>query len=190
MASKTRPERPKPVTFYDARLIWPNFSGVEKRYNDAGDRNFHIVLDEPTYQAMLSDGWNVKVKEARKLVNGESVPDPDAEPLYVLKVDCGFNPNARPPKVVLVTAGGRKQTILGVHPDGTQHPDEINVLDLVEREKVDVIITGGVWGPNRDGEYGIKAWLKTIYVTQREDELELLYAETEDIPDQPGVHFE
>lgn len=191
MATKIRPNRPAPVTFKDARLMWVNFSGEARQYNDAGDRNFHVVLDEETYQAMLNDGWNVKMKPAKKLVNGEYVLDPDSPPLYVLKIDVGFNPNARPPKVVLVTKGGRKQTILGVHPDGSIHPDEVNVLDLVEREKVDLIITGGVWGPNRDGEYGIKAWLKTIYVTQREDELELLYAETEDIvDDRVGVHFE
>lgn len=188
MATKIRPERPAPVKFLDARLIWVNFSGEAKQYNDPGDRNFHIVLDEATYNAMLADGWNVKKKPAR---DKHGQLDPDAEPLYVLKVDVGFNPNARPPKVVLVTKGGRKQTILGVHPDGSVHPDEVNVLDLVEREKVDLIITGGVWGPNASGEYGIKAWLKTIYVTQREDELELLYAETEDIADEPvGVHFE
>ena len=187
MASTTRPERPAPKTFYDARLIWANFSGEARQYNDAGDRNFHIVLSPEDFEAMKAEGWNVKMKPATRIENGVRVLDPDAEPLLVLKVDVGFNPNARPPKVVLVTAGGRKQTTLGVHPDGSVHPEEINVLDLVEREKVDVIITGGVWGPNSNGEYGIKAWLKTIYVTQREDELEMVYAEAAGDLDEVGT---
>jgi hypothetical protein len=161
-----KPDNLRPVTFDNARIIWRNFSGNEKLYNDAGNRNFNLVLDEQTYLAMKADGWNVKKKEPR---------EEGGEPLYHVEVTVSFR-GKFPPKLVLVTSSG--QTRLAVRPDGTIDADEINILDMVEIEKVDLILNPR-WWEGQAGS-GIKAYLKTIFVTQREDELEKRYAELED----------
>lgn len=170
--------RLRPVTFEDARLIWKNFSGVEKQFNEAGNRNFHLILDEATYQAMKADGWNVKRKEPR---------EEGADPLFHVEVAVSFRPGTRPPKCVLVT--GDKQTVLGQHIDGTIHADEINIFDMVAIKKIDLIINPYYWEAN--GNSGIKAYLKTIYVHQELDELEAKYIqEAEDQPQYDGPRFE
>lgn len=167
-----RPNNLRPVTFDNARILWRNFSGAEKMYNEAGNRNFHLVLDEATYNAMKADGWNVKRKEPR---------EEGGEPLFHVEVTVSFR-GQYPPKLVLVTSAG--QTQLGIGPGGTIDADEINILDMVEIEKVDLIINPRYWEGQAGS--GIKAYLKTIYVTQREDELERRYNSMEE---SGGVQF-
>ena len=53
------------VQFNDARIVYRNFSGVGNAYNREGDRNFAIVIpDDEAKDALLSEGWNVKIKAA------------------------------------------------------------------------------------------------------------------------------
>ena len=148
------------VLIEGARIIRRNFSGREELYNPAGKRNILVLLeDEQLVKDMIQDGWNVKTLRPRE--EGE-------EPGHAIKVTIAFK--ARPPKVVMITSKNR--TELG--------QDEIGMLDFVRFKLVDLIFVPYKWTVERTGEEGISAYLKTMYVTIDEDELELKYAE--DLP--------
>lgn len=150
----------------DARLIFRNFAGKEGRYNREGDRNFCVLLDEQTAQAMERDGWNVKALRARE--------EDDPEQPYI-QVSVGFK--IRPPRVILITHGGR--TLID--------EDTIEILDWLDIKTVDLTIRPYQWSVG--GKDGIKAYLKTMYLTIHEDPLDLKYADVESLPARAGrVH--
>lgn len=146
------------VLFEDARIIFRNFAGNEGPMNAAGDRNFCVVLTDPDVaEQMAADGWLVK--------QGKESPDGDVRDPY-LQVKVSYK--GRPPKVVMITSRGR--TELG--------EDEIEVLDWSQFKNVDMIIRPYKWTVG--AKSGIKAYLKSMFVTIEEDELDLKYA---DVPD-------
>jgi|SRR5690606_36239568 len=153
----------KPVVMEGVRIIFRNFEGKEDQYNRKGDRNFTVVLDQATAEAMAADGWNIKRREPRE--EGD-------DPLFTLQVAVSYK--ARPPRVVMITSRGR--TNLG--------EDTVETLDWADIENVDLIVSPYEWTVN--GKTGIKAYLQSLYVTIQEDELERKYA---DVPE-PGTHAE
>lgn len=150
----------------NAEILFRNFSGKEGMYNAEGDRNFCVLLDEETSRQLIEDGWNVKTLRAR---------DDDEEPRNYIQVSVkyrGRNGNAvRPPTIVMVTSKGR--TALS--------EAECELLDWVDIKNVDLIVRPFEWAVN--GKTGIKAYLKSIYVTIQEDALQLKYA---DVPQLDG----
>lgn len=146
------------VTIEGAKILWRNFAGVEKTFNAAGDRNFNVVLPEDLAKDMIEDGWNVKYKEPR---------DGEGEGIYVLHVAVSFK--GRPPRIVMVTSKGRTSLT----------EDEIELLDWVDIKNVDLIIRPYHW--EMQGKSGVKAYLKSIYVTILEDYLELKYSEVPEL---------
>jgi hypothetical protein len=147
------------VLIEDARILFRNFAGEEGQYNAAGKRNFNVILPDDVAEQMLADGWNVKYLQPRE---GEE----DATPTPRLEVSVGYK--VRPPTIVLLTSKG--QTRLG--------EADVNILDWADIEKADLIIRPYEWDVN--GKTGIKAYVQTLYVTIREDELELKYANVPD----------
>lgn len=145
------------VTIEGARILFRNFSGEEGRYNAKGKRNFNVLLPEEVAKLMIADGWNVKY-----LMPREEGDEPQAR----LEVAVSFG--KRPPRIVLITSRGK--TNLG--------EDMVSLLDWADIENVDLIIRPYNWDVN--GKQGIKAYVKSLYVTIREDELELKYL---DVPD-------
>jgi hypothetical protein len=152
-------QKMQPVVIEDARIIFRNFTGAEGRFNAKGKRNFNVLLDEHTARAMLKDGWNVKYLQPR-----EEGDVPQAR----LEVTVHYSERGLPPRIMLVTSRGK--TALD--------EDMIALLDYAEIENVDLIIRPYEWEVN--GKEGVKAYLKSIYVTIREDELEKKYM---DVPD-------
>lgn len=175
MAFNQDPRR-RPITFYDCRIIWPNFSGKAGKYNEEGERFVNLVLDEGTALAMKADGWNIKAREPRDAQKNII----DGDPMYYVEVAVSFRGHT-PPKCVLIS-GKNQEDLTAPDEDGVVHADNINVLDAVTPEKIDMIINPSPW--ERDGRSGIKAYLKTIYVTQQLDDLELLYGNFSD--EDPG----
>jgi hypothetical protein len=142
------------VMIEDARLVFKNFKGKEGQYNREGDRNFAVILPPDTAAEMAADGWNIKYLKARE--------EGDVDQAYV-SVTVNFK--GRPPRCVMITSKGR--TELG--------EDEVEMLDWVDIQKVDLIIRPYEWTVS--GKTGIKAYLKSIFVTIEEDELEMKYAD-------------
>jgi hypothetical protein len=64
------------------------------------------------------------------------------------------------------------------------HEDEVEILDWADIQMTDLIVRPYEWAVN--GKTGIKAYLQSIFVTIQEDELELKYADIDDIPARSG----
>lgn len=154
----------KPITMENVDIQYRNFAGKEGAYNKDGERNFCIFLTREDGENMKLDGWNIK---ERKLREGEDVPQ-----MY-LQIHMGYKFKA--PKIVMLTSRG--QTPLG--------EEELILLDYADIVKADLIINPGYYDIN--GKQGLKAWVKTLFVTVYEDELELKYA---DNPNRPADNDE
>lgn len=151
------------VVIEDAKIIFLNFSGKEGQYNDAGEKNFCVLLDVGLAQDLKADGWNVKyLKPQDGMEHGD--------PYLQVKVSYKY----RPPKITLVTWNGK--TPLG--------EEECGILDMIDIETVDLILNGSEWSVR--GESGVKAYLKTLYVVLREDILDKKYRHLDELPTSSG----
>lgn len=153
------------VTMEDVRIIFRNFTGREGQYNREGDRNFAVLLDEDTATAMFKDGWNVK-----RLKPKEEDDVPEGQPY--LQVTVNFK--NKPPLVAMITSRGR--TIL--------QEEQVEILDWADIAAVDLIVHPYAWSVG--DKSGIKAYLKSLFITINEDELELKYADLNDVPSRSG----
>lgn len=147
----------KNIIIEDATIRFRNFSGKEGRFNPAGRRNFCVFIDDDLAETLEADGWTIKRLKPKE--------EGDSDQAYI-QVTVKFG--KVPPKVVLITSKGK--SILD--------EDDINILDWADIAKADVSIRPYDW--EFGGRSGRRAYLKALYVTIREDELEMKYM---DVPD-------
>lgn len=143
------------ISFEDARIIFRNFRGEERQFNDAGNRNFNLVLDAEQAEELREQGFNVRVRPPR---------DEDGEPQYLLAVAVSYK--NRPPKIVLVTR--HNKTLLD--------EETVGEIDYMEIEHIDMSIRAYHW-QLQNGRSGVKAYLNSMYITIAEDEFDEKYAD-------------
>ena len=131
----------------DARIIYRNFSGEGSKFNREGDRNFSVIIDDPVIaDELISQGWNVKIKEPRE--EGE-------DPFITLPVKVKFN--ERGPRVYLITGNKRNEL----------DEESISILDNVDIVSIDMDIRPYDWEVN--GKSGRTAYLHSMRVVQEVD---------------------
>lgn len=172
MADNTPARRVTNLLMEDANIVFRNFAGKEGMYNREGDRNFCVTLPEDLAQEMIRDGWNIKRLKPR---------EDDDNPLGTayIQVSVGFKGN-RPPKLVLISSRGRNDL----------SEEYVEMFDWVDIHKAELIIRPYEWNVN--GKTGVKAYLKTLFITQEEDYLELKYSDVPEVgelaaPDEPAA---
>lgn len=139
-----------------------NFSGKPTKFNAEGDRNFCVIIPEELAKMLMDDDWTVKVLNKRS---------DDEEDRYYIKVKVRYNSN-RKPKIVLITSGGN--TMLD--------EESVDILDWSDIEKADISINP--YESDVRGKHYVSGYLKSLYVTIDEDDLDKKYADIEygDLP--------
>ncbi len=145
------------IVIENAQIGFRNFSGNAGKFNPAGRRNFCVFLETEMGKTLEKDGWNVRWLDPR---------DEDEDPRPYLQVAVSYD--NIPPRIILVTSKGKT-----VMDDST-----VSILDWAEIDTVDLIIRPYNWSVS--GKGGVKAYIKSMYVTIVEDEFESKYY---DVPD-------
>lgn len=135
-----------------ARIGFRNFSGKEGINNSEGKRNFCVFLDPELGLTLEEDGWNVRWLKPR---------DENEELQPYLQVSVRYN--KMPPKIIMITSKGKTLC----------DEETIGILDWAEIKDVDLIIRPYNWDFN--GKQGVKAYVKSMYITLAEDEFESKY---------------
>lgn len=137
-----------------ARLIFKNFSGKIGPYNATGAKQFCVIVSEEDALALNEIGWNAKQLKSRE----EGEPGD-----WYVEVTVKFD--IKPPRIVMISSRSRT----------TLTEKTVEVLDYADMKNVDLICNGYEWNVN--GKDGITAYLKTMFVTVNEDDLERKYAD-------------
>jgi len=157
------------ISVEDARIGFRNFSGKPGKYNNEGRRNFCVFLDHEKAKLLEEDGWNVRWLQPRD--------DQEAEQGY-LQVSLSFD--KIPPKIVMITSRGKTNIT----------EETISSLDWAEIKELDIIIRPYNWvlqEGTKNEKRGVKAYVKSMYITIAEDEFEAKYFDvpTEGIREEP-----
>lgn len=147
-----------PIELRNVQIIFRNFSGRKEKFNDAGRRNFVVLLDDETAKKLEDDQWRVKYLKPRE--EGDQ-----PQPYMQVKVNYG---GWKPPVIDMIS--GRK----------IQHitEDTVDLLDSVDIEKCDLVLNPS-WFEMPDGTCGYTAYLQEMYVTIATSRLAQEYATLE-----------
>lgn len=147
------------IAIENAKIGFKNFSGTEGAYNKEGDKNFVVFLDEDFAAKLSSDGLNIKYPKPRDTIDPDN---DDRRPYLPVQIGAKF-----PPTIQLLTHTGDKTTSRRLT------YDEFGMMDFIAYSSVDLIINLSHWTVN--GESGIKAYLKSMYVNLEMDEFQIKY---------------
>jgi hypothetical protein len=157
MAGLSKAERE--ITIEEAIVlpgVWRNFEGRASDYNDEGDRNFSIMVDERLRDTLQALGYNPKLRTPK---------NDEQEPFWFLKITVKYGETKRP-RIHTVTNGGKTITLL--------RENTVEILDSLEFETMDLTITPFDW--EGFGTSGSAAYLKEAYVVPVESALDRKYA--------------
>lgn len=159
------------IQILGGRLIFKNFQGKENPpYNKAGERNFGVLLDDDLAKQIEADGWHVKYRPPRQ-------DDGYEQPWMQVKVKY----NKYPPTIVLVNSQGKIRLT----------EETVGQLDWTIIESADMIIRPYPYpamvdkNGNETRPAGIAAYIQSLYVTVREDDLAAKYADIPFVDDNP-----
>lgn len=143
------------ITIRNAELLFRNFSGRSTQFTPEGRRSFSVLIDDGHFaNSLIADGWNIKPLKPR---------DDNDPPRWQLPVAVFFG--KYPPMITMIS--GNTKTLLG--------ENDVGLLDWADITKVGLIIRPREY--DAAGRHGVKAYLKTMYVTVQEDELAKEYAD-------------
>lgn len=143
------------VVIENTRLLFRNFKGAKGKFNKEGERSFSVILTPEQAEQMINDGWKVKWLKPRE---EEDIPTP------YLPVKINFE-GKRPPRIVLITSKNRT----------TLDEESAMLVDLANIANVDLIVNPYHWSV--DGDTGITAYLKSMFIIIEEDYLDKKYAD-------------
>lgn len=149
---------PKKVILQDVELIYTNFSGHAKQFNEEGRRNFNIILNEEQAETLARDGWNVRCRPPR---------DENEKEICTLKINLSFK-GKFPPQVIMVTSTNKIPMT----------EDTVFMLDTARIVKADVIFNSYSYSEHDPSK--ISAYVETLYVIIEENELDRKYSIYED----------
>lgn len=156
------------VTIEGARIIFRDFSGEKNKYNN--DKTFGVVLEPDLAERLKADGWPVRFLEPR---------NEDESGLYFMNVKVAFG--KIPPQIVMISGGTKKELT----------EETVNILDWANFANVDLKISPFNYDVN--GHQGVKPYLRCLWVTLAEDDLEAKYRNipyaNEPVNDEEGLPF-
>lgn len=147
----------KNLAVENARMIFRNFRGEASTFNAAGNRNFCLLVPKDQALALQEEGW--KVKWPRVNNQDDDGRDPYI-PVTVRFFSHGDEQDGRDPKIFVRNS---------VNDQFVKYTEKmVGNLDNAEIETVDVVIRPREWEMN--GKTGVKAYLKSMWVTLLQDE--------------------
>lgn len=169
---KQMEQRFQTLRLKDTRLIFRNFAGRADAngYNNEGDRNVCIVLDDISLvQDLIKEGWNIKQTKPREGFEDEF------QPSYYVKANVKYRDKtgalkAYPPMIYVVT---NKQKVL-------LNEDTVAQLDHAEIQDVRVELSPYRW--TKGSKSGISVYVTKMYVHVIEDEFDNV-DDWDDFPD-------
>lgn len=148
------PGKDDQIVLEEVEILFRNFAGKARQFNAEGERNFCVILSDREAERLRGLGMNVKTLAAKE--------EGDRERFFI-KVKVNFS-STRPPKIFMITSRGRSS--IG--------EDQVEMLDWVDIIKADLIINPYHW--TQPGKQGVSAYLKSLYLTIDEDELDMKYS--------------
>lgn len=147
------------LQFDNVRLAHRNFEGRRTDFNEAGKRNFSVIIDDPQIADVLArEGWNVKIRAPK--VEGE-------RPFMYLSVKVDFG--GRGPAVYLRTGDTVNKL----------NEETVGCLDKIDIIHANLDVRPYDW--SRPGASGRSAYLNAIEVHQNLDRFARGF-NTEDCP--------
>lgn len=160
-----RRERMEDTTIKGAtgnQLIFRNFEGNANKFNNAGDRNFCLIIDEELAGELQSKGFTVKHTKGND--DYDSVPYIKIKVSFTLK-DGSDNPY--PPKIYKIDSTGMRQL----------SKQTVKILDGSRFKNVDLVFSPNAYQDRETGETRYSAYLKCLYAEIEENDLEREYNE-------------
>jgi hypothetical protein len=139
----------------DVTILFPNFAGEKRKFNDAGKRNFCIALPEDLAEEMAADGWKIKRLQPR---------DEDEIGTAFLKINVNYHGRVKPKASVVTMSKGIRTPL---------EEEDIELFDWAEFSTVDIIINPYDW--DNSGVPTRTAYLANIVGIFAEDTLEQKY---------------
>lgn len=127
----------------NAQILFCNFSGRERQYNEEGKRNFNVIIDESMVKDLLKDGWNIKSYIRNKGTEDEEVT-------YHLQVKIEFEPKNeyfKPPRIIVIRGEGENE----VRKSLTKLT--VNQLDWMKIKHIHCVIHPSQWDTNKYSAY-------------------------------------
>lgn len=144
------------------QLIFRNFAGEANQYNNSGDRNFCLIIDDELAGELQNLGFTIKRTKARD--DYDSVP--------YIKIKVGFtlkdgSDNPYPPKIYKIDSTGMRAL----------NKNTVKLLDGARILKADLIFSGNAYEDRTTHDLRYSAYVRNLYVEIQENDLEKEYNE-------------